>query len=323
MERLMPIFSSVRQTAGPLGRGSRPAYKFRQIITRGYINGGYANSVPWRNVNNIVHATDTATSLGDLLQSTHNYAPGAHGRDRAFMFGGGAHGSGGYAYTSVFNMRNDTTYTQNSAMNSPVVNGDAGTVQQEWYRAWIFNTAQRSSGGTGSNTGYRFDFATETPAGTFTPIANGDLGTTASYDDLEGHIGAGNHQIVFSYATETQTALGNRMTNSGQQQSQGSKNGLSWAGNEGSYNEGNNFRRWNFTTRTVTATMGKPITNSGEENFDMGQDWGYMLGMFNGAQNNRAWKWTYATETGFEGGATMQPKGGQSGRSSGACAWRD
>jgi len=47
--------------------------------------------------------------------------------------------------------------------------------------------------------------------------------------------------------------------------------------------------------------------------------------MYTGAgQNNRAWRWNYATDSGFEGGGSMQPSGaGINGRSSGGMAWRD
>jgi hypothetical protein len=54
----------------------------------------------------------------------------------------------------------------------------------------------------------------------------------------------------------------------------------------------------------------------------MGQDHQYMLGMYNGAQNNIAWKFMYASESGAQGGASMEPKG-KPGASSGHCSWRD
>jgi hypothetical protein len=75
-------------------------------------------------------------------------------------------------------------------------------------------------------------------------------------------------------------------------------------------------------TRTSSGTVGKPLTNSGEENFTMGQDWQYCLGEYDGLQNNNAWKFYYSTETGFSGGSDMQPKG-HAGSSSGTCFWRN
>jgi hypothetical protein len=75
-----------------------------------------------------------------------------------------------------------------------------------------------------------------------------------------------------------------------------------------------------FPTQIYT-TVAKPIGNSGEENFDMGQEKHYMMGMYDGAQNNRGWKFTYATDTGFELGAGSI-RTGVPGGSSGACCWK-
>ena len=45
--------------------------------------------------------------------------------------------------------------------------------------------------------------------------------------------------------------------------------------------------------------------------------------MYNAAgQNNRSWRYSYNTDTGYEGGASMQPTG-VPGRSSGHSYWRD
>ena len=64
-----------------------------------------------------------------------------------------------------------------------------------------------------------------------------------------------------------------------------------WAGNQGSYNGGNSFRRTSFVTRQTSGTYSKPRANCGEENFACGQDWGYMIGNYDGAQNNGSFKW--------------------------------
>jgi hypothetical protein len=96
-----------------------------------------------------------------------------------------------------------------------------------------------------------------------------------------------------------------------------------YAGNEGSYNGGFNLRKWNLTTDSQITTYTKPIGDSGEENMTMGQYHQYMLGMYNAAgQNNRSWRYSYNTDTGYEGGASMQPTG-VPGRSSGHSYWRD
>lgn len=317
----MPVVTSQRGTTAVIGRGYRTPYKYRQIITTGYIAGGYASSVPWRNVNYVVAATDTTTSLGDLLQTTHNYTSGAHNRDHAFMWAGGAVG-GVYSYTSCFNMRTNSTYAKTTAMDTPVNVADAATVQREHFEAWVFNTSYDPIGGTAVNTPFRFNLTTETASSTFTILGNLTEGGGAHYTDTDGYIW-GLQKIKFNFATETQTTGGNYSAH-GQQKGLPSKLGFGYAGNEGSFQAGNNLRKWNQVTDVLQSTIAKPITNSGEENFTQGQDHQYMLGCYAGSvQNNRSWRFTYATDTGFEGGATMQPKGGQSGRSSGHCFWRD
>lgn len=288
-------------------------YKFRQIITRGYVAGGYKSATPWRNVNWVNTSSDTTTSLGDLLQTTHVYTSGASSPTVGFIWSGAGFDTAS-SYTSVFSMANNTTYAQNSLMNTPENIGDAGTVQQDNDQAWIFN-ASGAFGGASNNV-IRYNLLTETRGTSFGGIAGSSLGKSAGWNETHGFVHGTNTDVYFTFATETQVS-GPDYANSGQQKTQNSKDDRSWAGNEGTYNGGNNFRRTFHATNTVSGTVGKPITNSGEENINMGQDWGYMLGMYDGAQNNRAWKWTYATETGFEGGSAMQPKGGQGGRSSG------
>ena len=63
-----------------------------------------------------------------------------------------------------------------------------------------------------------------------------------------------------------------------------SKVRVGYCGNEGSYNGGYNLRRWNLTNDSNTGTFSKQRANCGEENFTMGQDWGYMIGNYDGAK---------------------------------------
>ena len=107
----------------------------------------------------------------------------------------------------------------------------------------------------------------------------------------------------------------------GQQKGINSKLGRGWTGNEGGYDGGYNYRRWNLNTETLLGTIGRPIGNIGEENYDMGQNWQYMMGMYNGAQNNRGHKFTYATESGYELGSGST-RIGVPGGSSGSCSWK-
>jgi len=106
-----------------------------------------------------------------------------------------------------------------------------------------------------------------------------------------------------------------------QQKGISSKLQKGYIGNEGTYNGGYNLRRISFVTDTSLGTVAKPVGNSGEENFDMGQAHQYMMGMYDGAQNNRGWKFSYSTESGAELGAGSL-RTGIAGGSSGQCVWK-
>ena len=57
----------------------------------------------------------------------------------------------------------------------------------------------------------------------------------------------------------------------------------------------------------------------GEENWEMGQDWGYKMGDYNGQQNNHVEKWTYSNDAIATLGSSARPKG-HYGQSSAACS---
>ena len=94
-----------------------------------------------------------------------------------------------------------------------------------------------------------------------------------------------------------------------------SKHGKNYSGNGGNHSQG--AVRFNNTTGADIATYTK-VYSSGEENYEMGQDHGYMLGNYNGQQNNQTTKMVYATDTESALGFASQPKG-HFGLSSGAC----
>ena len=72
---------------------------------------------------------------------------------------------------------------------------------------------------------------------------------------------------------------------------------------------------------TTNAQIRTDLTfeNAGEENYEMGQNWGYCLGHYNGAQNNNTYKVNYLTDAYTSLGTDTQPKG-HAGASSGATA---
>jgi hypothetical protein len=289
-------------------------YLTRQIITTAYMQGGYESSVAWNNINKISASTDTTYNLGDgAIERAFNYQWGACSRDYGYVFGAG----GGHAvssnYTIAFNMRTDTQASDISR-NLALSRHTFGGVFQETDLTWM-------AGGSDGRI-EEYNMATKTLVGTVAATTYSGA-TWGMSGETFGIFYTGNDGQNLNYSTRTITTRGGTgPSNFHQQKSVPSKLGYGWAGNEGGYAGGNNFRQTNLITNSTITGRTKPITDCGEENLTLGQEHQYMLGMYNGLQNNRSWRWNYATETGFEGGASMQPKG-KPGASSGVCCWRD
>lgn len=288
-------------------------YLNRQIITTAYMQGGYQNAAAWNNINKTFASTDTTYNLGDgAIERSFNYQWGACSRDYAYVFGAG----GGHAvssnYTIAFNMRTDTQ-ASDIARNLALSRHTFGGVYKEEDITWF-------AGGSDGRI-EEYNLTTKTLTGTIAATTYSGATWGLSGENL-GIFYTGNNGQTFTFATRVISARGGTTpANFHQQKSVNSKLGYSWCGNEGTYNGGNVFRRTNWTTDTTDIGRSKPVGNSGEENFSLGQEHQYMLGMYNGAQNNISWKFLYATESGFQGGSSMEPKG-KGGASSGVCAWR-
>jgi hypothetical protein len=289
----------------------------RTIINTAYVMGGYKDAVAWNNVNRTVCATDTTTNLGDGTQElSHNYHSGACSKNLAYVFGApGAHGVASN-YIIAFNMRTEQVYTSSGSRYMAVSTINIGSMFKEHYTAWI------CQGGYGTGV-EEFNLNTETLVGTITGAVSNEAGWAMSHENFGLAYGSDSNTRTFHFATRTSVArAGTHPSAHHQQKSVQSKLVNGYAGNEGSYNAGNAMRRTNFYTDVTSGTVAKPVTNSGEENFTMGQDHQYMLGMYNGLQNNISWKFNYSSETGITGGASLEPKG-KGGMSSAVCAWRD
>jgi len=327
----------------------RSQFLTRQTITTGYVMGGYQTTSPWRNVNRMVHATDVMTNLGDQISHASAYTSGACNLSKGFLWTADGSWPGSSVQTTAFNLATETSAGTNTNWNIKETREDPGTIfnQLEW--AFII-------GGASKNTIDQFNMTNETM---ITGISPTNLGTTyTAYQDTVGTgtisgeehgyaYGAnGSAKFVFAtgmaynvaanefyYTTNVDTVATNEfiriyapnkpsdLTTHSQQKGISSKTGRGWFGNEGTYNGGYNLRRIQFSTDSSLGTVSKPIGNSGEENFDMGQARQYMMGMYDGAQNNRGWKFTYATESGSELGAGSV-RTGVPGGSSGHCVWK-
>lgn len=297
-------------------------FLYRQIITTSFVMGGYKDSSPWKNVNRMVHATDICTNLGDLLSYSASYSSGAGGKVKGWMFSAANAHSTATTQICAFNMVTETNIAPNSANFMREARNDAGAAWKETEFCYIM------SGGTLD----KFNFTTETCS-----LSN-TLGSAAILADGTGSSVEGmvdeNHALIYgdntgqilhfstdTVATEHIESSRYAFSTNAQQKPISSKVGKGYAGNEGTYNGGYNFRKWQLKTVSQNGTCTKPIGNTGEENFDMGQDKQYCLGTYDGAQNNRGHKFTYATDSGYELGSGSL-RTGVPGGSSGACCWR-
>lgn len=278
-------------------------WRYRQIINYNYMTGGYKNSSLWSNVNRVVVSTDTTTNLGDGNIDNYHYKSGASGNSRVYIWNGGA---------TAFNMR--TEVKQNS-FSGGGGGGNNGTVFNERNAAYI----------TGEGTGQliKWSFATEANA---VGLGNGWNSHAAGISGEDRGIYWGNSgetQRVY-FPTDAVANMGHSAGRHGQQKGLNAKTGYGYGGNEGDYAAGYNFRRTLIASEAGSNTYTKPGGwGYGEENFGMAQNKGYLLGQHDpSGQNNRSYAYVYATESGYQNGTTMEPKG-HDGCSSGHVGWRD
>jgi len=288
----------------------------RQIISYGFVMGGYKASTPWTNVNTMSHATDVMTNNGNILTMAGGYVSGVCSLTNGHMFGGHAAISTATTHTASLNMFTMTGF------NGPVMTtarNDSATMHKEHEMAWIV--------GGGSAVVDVMNLTNDTMYATQSiNSANTNGGTGHGAHSGETHAcawGDGASNVQFAFATGTSVTQSTAIAAGfhGQQKGISSKVGKGWAGNEGSYKTGYNLRVYSYDTGTMGTTVAKPIGDCGEENLDMGQAHQYMMGMYDGVQNNRGWKFSYTTQSGAELGAGSV-RTGVTGGSSGHCVWR-
>lgn len=297
------IFPNPAQTNG---------FRYRSIYTRGYVSAGYKNSSPWKNVNRTVHSTDTTTNLGDQLDVAGAYLDGGHSDYYQYVYGLGGSYSVSNTHTSGLNMSTETGRT-NSAwdMKTARVNHVA-----------IMNpslTAAYITGGTTTATD-KHNYVTETMLSAGTVPANPATSgvSTKMLGQYRGWIVASGANAWISFTTETWTNGGMSSGTDGYSKILSSKIGYGWGksfGNTG----GTGITKWNDSTGASSGVVTNSPDNGGEENMQVGQNWGYQLGNYNGAQNNNTYKLTYATDVCVGMGSATQPSG-HDGMSSGCCA---
>lgn len=277
---------------------------YRQIITTCYMVGGYKDNQLWNNGNRFPRATETCTNLGDGCVDNFHYKPGGCGTNRGYVLNGNS--------TTAFNLRTEAKITGIAAPGYAVSN------------AGMLFTPDRNKlyyDGEGIDDFLKFNIPTEAYSTLSTTGNNGHCsGVSGENKGLWWFGSPTTAGAAVNFATETRSTIGMIGSAHGQQKGLSAKTGFGYGSNEGDYAGGNNHRKINITAETYT-TITKMKSNSGEENFVMTQDNGYMLGHYgDGGQNNTCARIVYATNAGATLATTVQ---GKTGASSGVGFWRD
>ena len=335
-------------TSAAIGSG----WRYRTILTHGYIAAGYKGSTPWRALNKTWHQTDTTIYCGEQIDRAVAYVDGTFSDYNGYVhgtatnsLGGGGTNTASYnlfngvmrqALSRAFSMFGSATAPYGYLGNNPNADGLQYGDQSSLggHGGWDLSTSRGNHGcastqingagytfGGGTNVTEKLHFASEVMYTTTTSpntwgATDGIGGESRAYV-LGLSTTAGAQYMTFSNDTFTQWAgYTANYTSDGNNKSLMSKYGIGYFGIGG--NTDSRISKMNETTGAYISTLSK-LGSFGEENQQMGQDWGYMLGNYNGQQNNWTVKTTYSNDSMATLGFAAQPKG-HYGTSSGCCS---
>jgi len=295
-------------------------FLYRTIYTRGYMHCGYQNSSPWRNTNRTMHNTDTTTNLGDMMENGAAYVDVGFSDYNSYVWPNAGF-QGNSTYCSSMSMITENVRTHSSTWSMTT----SSRIQSKVLMNNGLTACYITCGGSTSTD--KFSTITDTMYAASSVPANpatsgGSLGSAAGFfGQYYGTIGNATSSASLSWATDTWTNgtwswLASNNTD-GIVHGLSSKWGLGY-NSSGGNTSNSTYYKFNDTTLTYLSAINRN-DNGGEENYEIGQDWGYELGNYNGAQNNNSFKQYYTSDTLVNGGSTMQPKG-HGGASSGGCA---
>lgn len=309
-------------------------YRYRSIITHGYIGGGYKGSQPWRSLNKTWHTTDTTFYCGEQLDRAASYCDGTWSDYNAYVHGTVNAYQGNSSHTSSYNLNTGIRRVQGDSTFSQYSYGYEGdnpkaVMGYNVVGGWAMNVGRNDAGcatnqigqagyitGGGSNVTNKLHFRTEimyttTTSGSSSDFVAGVGGETRAYFSWSNAV-----QQYLTYSNDAYTSFNFAGNNRGWCKALPTKWGHFYIGTSN-----------NVTTplRKVRDSDGAALSNynrarsAGEENMQMGQDWGYKLGDFDGQQNNHTEKWDYSTDSITTMGFATRPKG-HYGQSSAACS---
>lgn len=345
----MPIYSSTAGTHSIMTTKQPFAnikpFATRQVITTGYVAGGYKDSVAWQNVNSFDFASETTTGRGNLLTHAGGYITGAMSKTYSYTIGSSGTGSSGMAASNGVNKWNHKTYAMITTQTSPSTMSDPEAIVKYGIQDGGGQIAYVNGTLSGTNVN-KLDMTSDTWSTSFsTGLGQGGSGCGSYWHENTGiwwtddtASAAANGQRRMYFATETEDNPGISLSSYGNQKGLSAKTGNGFAGNEGSYNGGFSFRKYNHATNTTSVpnANNKPVQNSGEENYFTGQNKGGTLGSYtNAGQVLDSGLYTYSTDTGAllpsgqwyrgtqSGTGAPSPGGAIAGASSGCGTWSD
>ena len=319
------------QTAQSTGVDS---WRYRSLITHGYISGGYKGSQPWRSMNKTWHNNDTTMYTGEQVDRAAAYCDGTWSDFNGYIHGTVNSYAGNSSHTSSYNLHTGICRNQGDGRFSQYSYGYEGDNPRTVMGYNVTGGGQMNAGrndcgcataqkeqagyitGGGSSTTNKLHFATEIMYNTNNSGDSGDFVAGCGMESRSYFSWRNSSQKYIQHSNDSWSNQGFAGNNRGWCKALPTKWGHFYIGTSN-----------NVTTpiRKVRGSDGAALSNynrsraAGEENMEMGQDWGYKLGDFDGQQNNHTEKWNYSNDSITTMGFATRPKG-HYGQSSAACS---
>ena len=309
-------------------------WRYRSLITHGYISGGYKGSQPWRSMNKTWHNNDTTMYTGEQVDRAAAYCDGTWSDFNGYIHGTVNSYAGNSSHTSSYNLHTGICRNQGDGRFSQYSYGYEGdnprtVMGYNVTGGWQMNAGRNDCGcataqkeqagyitGGGSSTTNKLHFATEIMYNTNNSGDSGDFVAGCGMESRSYFSWRNSSQKYIQHSNDSWSNQGFAGNNRGWCKALPTKWGHFYIGTSN-----------NVTTpiRKVRGSDGAALSNynrsraAGEENMEMGQDWGYKLGDFDGQQNNHTEKWNYSNDSISTMGFATRPKG-HYGQSSAACS---
>lgn len=325
------------------------ALETRSIFTHGYVAGGYKDSNPWRSVNKTWHSNDVTIYIGEQLQKASAYSAGTFSDYNGYVHGATGNFEGAGTDTSSYSLATGVARTQAAGWaganpggpfgytgNNPVADGSGivygstsvvGTgswdtsVSRTYFAGEVNQLGQVGyiAGGSQTTVVDKFYMPTEIMYTTTSHTGSQSSHATAAHGSTIGWWSFNGALRYQTYSNDSWAVWspGVTISTDGVTKALSTKKGYHYCGTSSNVTVG--FAKWSDSTGSViNGSLSKPSA-LGEENMEMGQEWGYCLGQYNGQQNNYTFKVMYGTDVMTVLGTTSQPKG-HAGMSSALCS---